>query len=396
MTPLITDFGSGTLLLGDCRDGLRWMKEQGIKAQMCVTSPPYYGLRDYGTAQWDGGDPECDHKIPFNRDLGKNCTSRLNLAKDATRAQSNIGQHQPNYSVSCRKCGAVRVDNQIGLEGTPEAFVANLVQVFRLVRDVLADDGVIWVNLGDSYAGSGINDGTKNPGLSKAAFRDGSCVRQVPQTKNPNAKLPEFGPNRKPLAGYKPKDLIGIPWRVAFALHADGWWLRSDIIWHKPSCMPESVTDRPTRSHEYIFLLAKSQKYFYDNEAIKEPSAYPDDDRKNRSFDHHKHTEKANYMAAGKQAYPMRNKRSVWSVSNIGYSEAHFACYPPDLIKPCILAGSRPGDLILDPFMGSGTTAMVAEQLGRHWIGCELQNSYVALIKKRLQQPYLDLSYGNK
>lgn len=308
----VHDFGSGTLYVGDCRDGLRWMKEEGIKVQMCVTSPPYWGLRDYG------------------------------------------------------------VDGQLGLEESPEAYVQNMVEVFRLVRNVLADDGTVWLNLGDSYSGSGINDGTKSPGLSKAATRG-------EPTKRPGANRWNC-----PL---KPKDLIGVPWRVAFALQADGWWLRSDIIWHKPSCMPESVTDRPTRSHEYIFLLTKSQKYFYENDAIKEPSAYPDDDRKARSFEHHKHTEKANYMASGKPAYPMRNKRSVWSVSNIGYSEAHFATFPPDLIKPCILAGSRPGDIILDPFMGSGTTAMVAESLGRKWVGCELNPQYVNLIQQRLKQP---------
>ena len=206
---------------GDTLTVLPWLIDRRVKVKMCVTSPPYWGLRDYGC------------------------------------------------------------EGQLGLESTPQEYIAKMVQVFRYVRKILTDDGTLWLNIGDSYCGSGVNDGTKNAGLSNARNRGEPISRP------------------KGLSNLKPKDLVGIPWMLAFALREDGWWLRSDIIWHKPSCMPESVTDRPTRCHEYVFLLAKSQKYFYDAEAIKEPSAYPDDDRKARSFDHHKHTDKANYMAFG-------------------------------------------------------------------------------------------------
>lgn len=366
----IRDFGSGQLYVGDCRESLKLMKEQGVKAQMCVTSPPYWALRSY-------------------------------IADDSS---------DKVY--------------ELGLEPTPEAYVQNMVEVFRLVRDVLADDGIAWVNLGDSYVGSGVRTTEHaNPGISRSAFRDGPGGRQVPQTKNPKAKLLQFGPNRRGQVGLKPKDLVGIPWMIAFALRNDGWWLRSDIVWEKPSCMPEAVKDRPTRCHEYIFLLAKNQHYFYDNEAIKEPASEdtharyargrsdkhkyvdggPGNQTPAKSLDHmrkpgvnpkaainHPNSrQNPSFSHTVKDMVELRNRRSVWSVNNTGYSGAHFACYPPDLIRPCILAGSRAGDTVLDPFLGSGTTAMVAESLGRRWLGCELQPDYEPLIRKRLAQPSL-------
>jgi DNA modification methylase len=275
---------------------------------MCVTSPPYYGLRDYG------------------------------------------GE-----------------DQQIGLEQTPEDYVQELVNTFRLVRDVLKDDGTLWLNIGDSYYN----------------YRsDGNYPKQsVSKTKQ---DLPDKTPVRgNKFKNLKSKDLIGIPWMLAFALRNDGWYLRQDIIWHKPNPMPESVKDRCTKSHEYIFLLSKSKNYYYDNEAIKEPAQdWGTRDRSKGKY-HNKGTGLAPHSGLEK-SYPTKNKRSVWSVTNKPYKGSHFATFPRDLIVPCIKAGSKKGDVILDPFMGSGTTAMVSKELGRFYLGCELHEDYGNLINKRL------------
>jgi DNA modification methylase len=305
--------------IGDCRELLKQFAAAGVRAQMCVTSPPYFGLRDYGHA------------------------------------------------------------NQIGLEATPDAFVAELVAVFRGVRDVLADDGTVWLNLGDTYARDPAKgDRSEYLGLHKNIAASGCHTASQ---------------RRQMIAGIKPKDLLGIPWRVAFALQADGWYLRSDIIWHKPNPMPESVTDRPTKAHEYLFLLAKSERYYYDADAIKEPTLSLDPSHSSyrpnsaaiaevgRKEYSNKHEMSArSYDPAG------RNKRSVWTVTTKPFEGAHFATFPAELIEPCVLAGSRPGDVVLDPFMGSGTTAQVAEHLGRQWIGCELNPDYMPLQAKRLAQ----------
>ena len=294
-----------TILYGDCRDTIPTITEP---VQMCVTSPPYYGLRDYG------------------------------------------GE-----------------DKQIGQEGSPEEFIDQLVEVFKKVRNVLTDDGTLWVNMGDTYYN----------------YRsDGNYPKQT--VSKTNQDLPSFSPARgNKLKGLKSKDLIGIPWMLAFALRKDGWYLRQDIIWHKPNPMPESVKDRCTKSHEYIFLLSKSKNYYYDNEAIKEPAKdWGTRDRTNGKY-HNKGTGLQPHSGLSK-SYPTKNKRSVWTVTSKPYKEAHFATYPPDLIEPCIKAGSQKGDIILDPFMGSGTTAMVAKQLDRHFIGCELHDSYKTLIDGRL------------
>ena len=294
-----------TILFGDCRETLKQFDE---KARVCVTSPPYYGLRDYG---------------------GEN--------------------------------------NQIGMEQTPEDYVDEMVKVFRLVRDNLTDDGTLWLNIGDSYYN----------------YRKDGCIPKQTFSKN-RQDLPVTTPRRSnKLEGYKSKDLIGIPWLLAFALRKDGWYLRQDIIWHKPNPMPESVKDRCTKSHEYIFLLSKNKNYYYDNEAIKEPAKdWGTRDRTNGKY-HNQGTGLQPHSGLT-ESYDKRNKRSVWSITNKPYRDAHFAVFPPDLIKPCILAGSEKNDIILDPFIGSGTTALVAKELGRDYIGCELHEDYGNLIRNRI------------
>ena len=302
---MVTD----TILFGDCRETL---KEFDGKARTCVTSPPYYGLRDYGGEE-----------------------------------------------------------KQIGQEQSPEEYIENLVQVFKEVKNVLKDDGTLWVNLGDSYYN----------------YRPGRGQGLVKQTvSNTKQDLPDVCPRRgNRLPGLKEKDLIGIPWMFAFAMRADGWYLRQDIIWHKPNPMPESVKDRCTKAHEYIFLFSKNKKYFYDNEAIKEPAKdWGTRDRSKGKY-HNEGTGLQPHSGLEK-SYPTKNKRSVWSVTNKPYKGSHFAVFPPDLIEPCIKAGSEEGDIVLDPFMGSGTTAVVSKSLGRHYIGCELHEEYGKLIQKRLSE----------
>ena len=316
--------------IGDCRDIMRRWASEGVKAQMCVTSPPYFGLRDYGHP------------------------------------------------------------GQIGLEQTPEEYIVAMVEVFRCVRDVLADDGTLWLNIGDSYA----NNGASGP-QGKTGQRASRTYTAEGLGAGRNKTIPD---------GLKPKDLIGIPWMLAFALRADGWYLRQDIIWHKPNPMPESVRDRCTKAHEYIFLLSKSERYFFDSEAMKEEAtkgpqrmqANPETARLRsvgpmargeEGFNHQYADPDRVWAADGK-----RNRRSVWTVATQPYSGAHFATYPPALIEPCILAGSRPGDTVLDPFMGSGTTAQVVQDLGRKAIGCELNPQYLALQTERTAQLGLELA----
>lgn len=286
----------------------------------CVTSPPYFGLRDYG------------------------------------------------------------MEGQLGQEATPEGFIAKLVDVFREVKRVLRDDGTLWLNLGDSYNAAGRTGHGTRTGFKQATNRASAADKD---TCRPSAD------------NLKPKDLIGIPWRVAFALQADGWYLRSDIIWAKKNCMPESVTDRPSKSHEYIFLLSKQEKYYYDSDAIKEPATESSlarveqndgNPKWNGNFDRG-NPQGEQTMDMKKMVRPdgMRNKRSVWNVATNPFREAHFATFPPDLIKPCILAGAPAGGTVLDPFMGAGTTALVAAQYGRSFIGCELNPEYKAIADRRVK-----------
>ena len=333
------------ILLGDCRMTLATLADRSV--QTCVTSPPYFGLRDYGTATWEGGDPECAH-TPDER--GGRFASPV-----SSKQASNIGSGTASQR-DCR-CGAVRVDAQIGLEETPDAYVANLVSVFREVRRVLRDDGTLWLNLGDSYAtgggkanspGGGGKANSPGGGEQGKRFteRAGFGARGGNEGKHADAGVPTCQPNRMPLPGLNPKDLIGIPWRVAFALQADGWYLRSDIIWHKPNPMPESVTDRPTKSHEYLFLLSKSPTYLYDADAIAEPAIYAGTEQ---SFStNYKHNRQVTGAPSGNErpgAPPVlmkanRNRRTVWTVATQPFKGAHFATFPPALIEPCILAGS--------------------------------------------------------
>ena len=300
---------------GDCRETMRRWAAQGVKVQTCVTSPPYFGLRDYGH------------------------------------------------------------DGQIGLEQTPEQYIAAMVEVFRCVRDVLADDGTLWLNIGDSY-----NAYNGNRGRS-------TSFQQATDEALP--KLPKGA--GLTVQDLKNKDLIGIPWMLAFALRADGWYLRQDIIWHKPNPMPESVRDRCTKAHEYIFLLSKSERYFYDQEAAMEPVAASTIERLSQPNMHQQEGSarvpgktNGNMKAVGRT--DLRNRRSVWTVATKPYKGAHFATFPPALIEPCVLAGSRPGDIVLDPFMGSGTTAQVALEHGRAFLGCELNANYKALQDERINK----------
>ena len=298
----------------DCMTALKNMPDKSENC--CVTSPPYWGLRDYG------------------------------------------------------------VDGQIGQEKTPEEYVAKMVEVFREVRRVLRDDGNLWLNIGDSYNGSG-----------KGAWDKTDVQKEV--------YIPPKGTPPTKVIGLKPKDLIGIPWRVAFALQADGWYLRQDIIWAKPNPMPESVKDRCTKSHEYIFLLSKSAKYYYDAEAIKEPcseSNIADFTRRktlnNKGRGTGTYDEARPDLCRSREAYMpsdfRRNKRSVWTVSTKPFKEAHFATFPPDLIEPCILAGCPKDGIVLDPFMGAGTTALVAWMHERNFIGCEINKKYCEITDRRL------------
>ena len=308
-----------TILYGDCRDTLKQFDEQ---ARTCITSPPYYGLRNYGNEE-----------------------------------------------------------NQIGQENTPEEFIDQLVNVFKEVRNVLTDDGTLWVNLGDSYYNYRPGKGQSYPKQS------------VSKT---NQDLPtQCNKRGNKLDGLKEKDLIGIPWMFAFAMRSDGWYLRQDIIWHKPNPMPESVKDRCTKSHEYIFLLSKNKKYYYDNEAIKEPVKQDWGTRNRTNGKYHNSGSGLSPHSGLTKSYDRKNKRDVWSITNKPFKGSHFAVFPPDLITPCILAGSEKGDIILDPFMGSGTTAMVAKQLGRDYIGCELHEEYGNLIDQRVPVEKVAHSHTN-
>jgi len=307
-----------TVLEGDVLAGLSGLPDGSVRC--CVTSPPYWGLRDYGH------------------------------------------------------------DEQIGLEPTPDAYVAKLVTVFREVRRVLADDGTLWLNLGDSYAATHRGELGRGARADNFNFAESRLVGQGKGSRR-EAEIP---------SGLKPKDLVGIPWRVAFALQADGWYLRQDIIWHKPNPMPESVTDRCTKAHEYIFLMAKSARYYYDAEAVKEENTdtsrvgkvagglgRKDDGYKTAHGDVHR-------GSLGGVVTNGRNRRSVWTVATQPFPGAHFAVMPEALVEPCVKAGSATGDTVLDPFAGSGTVGVVAARLGRSFIGCELNPEYAQMARARI------------
>jgi DNA modification methylase len=426
------------ILVGDCRERLSELPDASVHC--VVTSPPYFGLRDYGTGAWEGGDAACDHK----RDKG-NTRSTI---EGATTSQHCV------FKEACGRCGATRIDRQMGLEPTPDDYVEAMVAVFRDLRRVLRDDGTLWLNIGDSYAGSwGAQGKRESPGeISRNSITNHPKMSRTGSTAS---------------FGCKPKDLIGIPWRLAFALQADGWFLRQDIIWSKPNPMPESVIDRCTKAHEYLFLLSKSRRYYFDAAAIADASTggHPSGnvERKQRpdAPAGHSGAQAGNVPWQG----ATRNKRSVWDVATQPFSEAHFATYPPALIEPCILAGASekgccsrcgapwlrvvtkgepdedhrrrcgadssggydgagkvdpagkaqtPGDVkrrildgmrtktsewvpgcgcaaavvpatVLDPFFGAGTTGLVADRLGRNCIGIELNPEYAAIAERRLK-----------
>jgi DNA modification methylase len=305
---------------GDCRETMRRWAHEGVKVQMCVTSPPYFGLRDYG------------HK------------------------------------------------GQIGLEQTPEEYIKAMVEVFRCVREVLADNGTLWLNIGDSYAAQ--RGGAHQPAETLAGGKGG---KMADGSKVNRDRCAGYNPSRNAAAiGLKHKDLIGIPWMLAFALRADGWYLRQDISWHKPNPMPESVQDRCTKAHEYIFLLSKSERYYYDSDAAREPAVQAGRVR-NDKIGGNKGDNVHNSPGGQFTGSDTRNRRSVWSVTTRPYKGAHFAVFPPALIEPCVQAGSRAGDTVLDPFMGSGTTAEVALRHGRRFLGCELNPEYKKLQDERIE-----------
>jgi DNA modification methylase len=348
---------------------MRKWASQGVKAQTCITSPPYYGLRDYGTAKWEGGDPDCQHSISM--------PTKWNDPKRGTSVLRPEVGHRGGSSSNCHLCGAKRIDEQLGLEDTPEEYITNMVEVFRCVWDVLEDNGTLWVNIGDSYCNSN--------GFARASpeyQREGR--NNMPANDRKLDKLHA--------TGLKTKDLIGIPWMLAFALRADGWYLRQDIIWSKPNPMPESVQDRCTKAHKYIFLLSKSHKYHFDNVAIKDPVKEDWGTRDRTNGKYHNEGTGLQPHSGLEKSYEMANKRSVWTVNTKPYSGAHFAVFPTELIEPCILAGAPVGGVVLDPFMGSGTTAQVAQDLGRQYLGCELNPEYGKLQKKRTAQTSLDFA----
>lgn len=361
------------LLQGNAMDKLKQLEDCSVDC--CVTSPPYYCLRDYGTAEWSGGDPDCDH-LGESLQSSKCTLGGRNPEDTLNDKRANSGM--PFKSV-CGKCGAIRIDDQIGLEETPEEYISKLVDVFREVRRALRDDGTLWVNIADSYASQ--KSGDIYSGFNDRYFgKNGSGGKQGKTFESASI-------GRKAFQGCKPKDLIGIPWMLAFALRADGWYLRQEIIWAKNNPMPESVTDRCTKSHESIFLLAKSRSYYYDTKAIAEPTITSDDCDRDRDISKLNNCPGRTRMAGLKtNNYETRNKRDVWTMSSQPFSGAHFATFPMQLPETCILAGSRIGGTILDPFNGAGTTGIAAMNNGRNYIGIDLNAEYLEITRKRFEE----------
>jgi len=350
---------------GDCLEVLKTLPSESVNC--CITSPPYWGLRDYGTAKWEGGNGNCEHTISHYSD---------NLKPDCDRPVRG------DRSL-CIKCGAKRIDSQIGLELTPQEYVEKIVLIFREVRRVLRADGTLWLNLGDTYS-------------AQRWTKKGETTTPAQPMNGMSDTWRAIAPTKE--SGLPDKNLVGIPWRVAFALQTDGWYLRQDIIWHKPNPMPESVTDRCTKAHEYIFLMSKNPNYYFDNEAISENAISKQGKgaigRGQQGYS----------VASGKGMSPQqdhsgwmggdgntRNKRSVWSVTVKPYKEAHFATFPKELIEPCVLAGCPKDGTILDPFGGSGTTAEVAIENGRNALLVELNPEYIELAKTRISNTQTNL-----
>lgn len=401
---------SWRILQGDAIEVLRTLPE--ASARTCITSPPYFGLRDYGTATWSGGDPTCAHR---GRPKPRQDTTGSGPDKGRFAATRGTQPAKTAYAIPVRgtcSCGAERIDKQIGVEPTVDEYVGRILEVMEEVRRVLKEDGTLWLNLGDCYASDAFGGS-----ISRVGLEGGNKGHIASRSARVAARRPY---------GLSPKQLIGVPWRVAFALQEAGWTLRADVIWAKPNPMPESVQDRPTKAHEYLFLFSKNSDttllwrardtrewstspdmnervpnekgepmprwrgftYFYDADAIEEPAtgrapgnvshkgatAYESGDEFHRT--------KSGLVAVG--ARETRNKRSVWTVATRPFPEAHFATFPPALVRPCILAGSRPGDVVIDPFCGAATVGLEAQRLGRDFIGCDLSADYVEMGSRRI------------
>lgn len=377
---------------GDALTVLRTLPESSVNC--CITSPPYWGLRDYGTAVWEGGQVDCDHS--YNHGV---------QGKTGQRADRTF-TGQAIYKKICGKCGACRTDQQIGLEETPGEWVYKMVEVFREVRRVLRGDGTLWVNIGDSYC-------------------SGTGADRLPTTTK-GGRIPASWSNRaqpqriRAVSGLKAKDLCMMPARLAIALQEDGWWLRSDIIWAKPNPMPESVNDRPTKSHEYLYLLAKEEVYHYDSSAIRElatghtPGTADWEQRKAAGEPMRHGLEGAAFHKAGNFKAPKlngshgtkgqdgngmrmpdkwdnprgRNKRSVWTMATQPTPEAHFATFPLELPETCMRAGCPINGIVLDPSAGAGTTGLACLKNGRNFIGIELNPDYIEIAHNRARKHY--------
>lgn len=389
--------------------------------QTVVTSPPYWGLRDYGTADWAGGDSHCDH-----RGKARPSDSRIyeGTMQGKNPARGNGAHRSGGYPAKCR-CGAIRIDEQLGLEPTPELYIEHMVRVFEEIKRVLRPDGTVWLNIGDSYyGGKGKSGQSMTPETQAKRKKAGDSVTHGhQQIGGPGLVRPLDAPQK----GLKPGDLVGIPWRLAFALRDAGWHLRQDIIWHKPNPMPESIYDRCTKAHEYVFLLSKSgrntiwcsrdtaewshdpdhsetitdlkgnprrrwrgHKYYYDQRAIKEPATDTTLSRMDQALEGQAGSTRANGNTRADRPMKavgdgeLRNKRDVWTIATTPYKGAHFATFPKALVQPCILAGCPLGGIVLDPFIGSGTVGEVAMELHRKFVGIELKPDHVKLARKRL------------
>jgi DNA modification methylase len=353
---------------GNCIDKIKELDDNSIDC--VVSSPPYYGLRDYGTAQWQGGNPNCEHK-----------KSRFNYSiSDKQKSNSGSSGLGAYKSGEFCKCGAKRIDEQFGLEKTYQDYLANTVKVFETFKPKLKDTATVWWNVGDSYntKPAGNKDLKKSSGLPN---------------KKENLHKRKDNISKVLLKSLKEKDLLMIPNRVAIALQDVGWYIRSEIIWHKPNPMPESIRDRPTSCHEKIWLITKNKKYYYDAASIKEPVKHP---KMNHKSTKHSLKQKKAYFEniptnigrCGNSKDLKKNKRNVWTITTKPFKAAHFATFPPDLIEPCIKAGCPEGGVVLDPFGGAGTTGIVAKSLNRQSILIELNPEYIKIAKKRAEMEF--------